>query len=118
MLSSAGPSKPAPSLAEPAVELSGIWDADVVYEVGSARHRLFLTVQGNKVTGFHEGWAYKGYLTGEVDGSRVRLHSSLPADGNQLSYTFEGIVSGLSMSGRLQMGEYGTAEWKAQRRQL
>ena len=118
VLSSAGPSKPAPSLAEPAVELSGIWDVDVVYEVGSARHRLFLTVQGNKVTGFHEGWAYKGYLTGEVDGSRVRLHSSLPADGNQLSYTFEGIVSGLSMSGRLQMGEYGTAEWKAQRRQL
>jgi hypothetical protein len=118
VLSSPRPSKLVPSLAQPAAELTGIWDVDVAYEVGSARHRLFLTVQGNKVSGFHEGWAYKGYVTGEIDGDRVRLHSSLPADGNQLSYTFEGTASGLSMSGHLQMGEYGTAKWKAQRRQI
>ena len=77
-------SPPAPKLkkelTQPAFDLSGMWDVDVQYEVGSARHRLFLTAKGNRVTGFHEGWAYKGNLTGEVDGDRVMLRSLLPAE--------------------------------------
>ena len=32
------------------MNVSGEWDVDVAYEVGSARHRLFLVVDGNHVT--------------------------------------------------------------------
>jgi hypothetical protein len=97
------------------VDLSGAWDVDIEYEVGSSRHKLFLVAHGNRVTGFHDGWAYRGDLTGEMDGSRVRLRSPLPADGNHLTYVFSGVASGDGISGDVELGEYGRARWRAWR---
>jgi L-seryl-tRNA(Ser) seleniumtransferase len=107
--------KAKPELARPAVDLSGAWDVEVSYEVGASAHKLFLTANGNKVTGSHEGWAYQGDLHGEIDGDRVRLRSSIPAEGTHLSYTFTGSVSGDGISGDVDLGEYGKARWKARR---
>jgi L-seryl-tRNA(Ser) seleniumtransferase len=104
-----------PELGRPAADLSGAWDLEISYEVGASKHKLFLTAAGNKVTGSHEGWAYQGDLHGEIDGSHVRLRSSIPAEGTHLSYTFTGSVSGDTMSGDINMGEYGKARWKANR---
>jgi len=97
------------------VDISGAWDVDIEYEVGSSRHKLFLVAHGNRVTGFHEGWAYRGDLTGEMDGSGVRLRSSLPADGNHLSYVFSGVATEDGISGDVELGEYGRARWRARR---
>lgn len=104
-----------PELARPAADLSGAWDVEVAYEVGRSNHKLFLTAAGNKVTGSHEGWAYQGDLRGEIDGSRVRLRSSIPAEGTHLTYTFTGSAAGDTMSGDVDLGEYGKARWKARR---
>ena len=98
-----------------ATNISGTWDVEVEYEVGSARHKLFLVADGNRVTGSHTGWAYQGDLKGEVDGDRVRLRSSLPADGNVLNYSFAGTVTGAGIAGEVQIGEYGSAKWRARR---
>jgi L-seryl-tRNA(Ser) seleniumtransferase len=102
-------------LSKPVADISGTWDVAVDYEVGSARHKLFLAADGNQVTGFHEGRFYQGDLKGQVDGDQVKLRSSLPADGNTLSYTFTGSVSGETMSGDVGLGEYGRAHWRASR---
>lgn len=102
---------PAPA----SVQISGPWDVHIEYEVGSASHKLFLMAEGNRVSGIHEGWAYKGDLQGEIDGARVKLRSSLPADGNQLSYTFQGTAADGKMSGEVAVGEYGSAKWTARR---
>jgi D-glucosaminate-6-phosphate ammonia-lyase len=99
----------------PSVDISGTWEVDIEYEVGSARHKLFLTAHGNHVTGFHDGWAYQGDLTGEIDGPRVKLRSSLPADGNHLSYVFTGLASADGISGDVELGEYGRARFRARR---
>ncbi len=107
--------KAKPEPARPAVDLSGAWDVEVTYEVGTSAHKLFLTANGNKVVGSHEGWAYQGDLHGEIDGDRVRLRSSIPAEGTHLSYTFTGSVSGDGISGDVNLGEYGKARWKARR---
>jgi L-seryl-tRNA(Ser) seleniumtransferase len=115
VFSSAPQAKPEKTLQPAASNISGTWDVDVEYEVGSARHRLFLVVDGNRISGSHAGWAYQGDLKGEIDGDRVRLRSTLPADGNTLSYTFTGSIAGQSISGDVQIGEYGSAKWRAQR---
>ncbi|MBZ5596446.1 MAG: aminotransferase class V-fold PLP-dependent enzyme [Acidobacteriia bacterium] len=99
----------------PVADISGAWDVDIEYEVGSAQHKLLLAARGNRVTGSHLGWAYQGDLIGEIDGDRVKLRSSLPADGNVLSYTFTGSVSEDAISGDIALGEYGRARWKAHR---
>lgn len=116
VLSAAGPAAAPRAPAPATVDLSGTWEVEVSYEVGSAKHRLVLVAKGNHVGGLHEGWAYQGDVKGTVDGDRVKLMSSLPADGNQLSYTFSGSVSGDEMSGEVGLGEYGHGKWRARRK--
>jgi len=114
----AGASHPAEKKAKlnpPSLDISGTWEVEIEYEVGSARHKLFLAAHGNQIAGSHQGWAYEGDLKGVIDGDRVRLRSSLPADGNVLHYTFTGAVSGQSLSGEVDLGEYGHARWHAHR---
>jgi len=100
----------------PSTNVTGEWDVEIQYEVGAARHRLFLTSTGNRVAGTHSGWAYEGDLRGEIDGDRVKLRSTLPADGNVLTYVFTGSVTEQGMSGEVRVGEYGSARWRARRR--
>jgi L-seryl-tRNA(Ser) seleniumtransferase len=111
------PPKPAgkPAAAPPSVDLAGRWDVEVQYDVGSARHKLFLTPKGNQITGAHQGWAFEGELSGRINGDQVEFRSVLPAGGQRLNYTFTGKVAGDSMAGDLDLGEYGSAKWSAQR---
>ena len=102
-------------LAAPAMDISGTWSVDIEYEVGSARHRVVLAAKGNEITGSHEGWAYHGDVRGKMDGERVELRSSLPAEGTRLSYTFRGSVSGGVITGTVDLGEYGRGRWRAVR---
>jgi len=106
---------PKPQPAQPARDISGIWDVEVVYEVGESHHRLFLNASGNRVTGSHEGWAYRGDLTGLIDGVHIELHSNLPAEGTHLSYMFRGLLQGQEIAGDVDLGEYGRAKWRARR---
>jgi hypothetical protein len=76
---------------------------------------LVLAAKGNSLGGLHQGWAYEGDLKGHIDGAEVKFHSAHAADGNTLSYTFTGSVSGDSMSGDVNLGEYGQAKWRAMR---
>jgi uncharacterized pyridoxal phosphate-dependent enzyme len=107
----AGAKAPEPA----AANVTGAWDVDIEYEVGAARHKLFLNANGNQITGTHRGWAYEGDLKGQIDGEHVRFRSSLPADGNVLSYSFTGTLTGSGMSGEVLLGEYGRAKWVAVR---
>jgi L-seryl-tRNA(Ser) seleniumtransferase len=102
-------------LAPPAVDLSGGWEVEVRYEVGSAKHKIFLTAKGNQVVGSHTGWAFQGDMKGKIDGDKVELRSVLPAGGQHLNYTFRGQVAGDAMSGEVSLGEYGHAQWTARR---
>ena len=99
----------------PAANLTGQWDVEIQYEVGSARHKLFLTADGNRIAGSHTGWAYQGDLRGEISGNRVTLRSTLPADGNTLGYSFTGALAGQEISGDVRIGEYGSGKWRARR---
>jgi len=105
-----------PQPAPPALDIAGVWVADIEYEVGSAQHHFALTTSGNSVAGSHTGWAYKGNVTGKVDGPRVDLRTRMPAQGTELTYHFTGTVEADHMSGEVTLGEYGRARWHAKRR--
>jgi D-glucosaminate-6-phosphate ammonia-lyase len=99
------------------LKIDGVWDVDIKYQVGEARHKLFLTVYGSQITGSHQGWAYQGDVKGLIDGQVVKFRSTLAADGNVLIYSFSGSGSndGKSMSGEVELGEYGRGHWHAVR---
>ena len=45
----------------------------------------------------------------------MKLRSTLPADGNVLSYAFTGSAAEQGISGDVRIGEYGSAKWRARR---
>jgi D-glucosaminate-6-phosphate ammonia-lyase len=73
-------------------------------------------MRGGRLTGSHRGTTAQGDIEGSISGDRVRFRSTLPVEGVRLVYTFEGTISGDSMSGNLDLGEYGSATWKAVRK--
>jgi L-seryl-tRNA(Ser) seleniumtransferase len=101
--------------AAPAFEISGRWEVDVQYSRGNARHRLTLVANGNRIEGTHLGRRLEGVLSGSIDGDQIRMRSSLPIQGTRLGYRFEGTVQGKNMEGKVDLGEYGTAQWTARR---
>jgi L-seryl-tRNA(Ser) seleniumtransferase len=103
------------TLSAPAVDIAGRWEAEVHYSRGTARHRLLLVTRGNRVDGSHIGRRLQGAVSGTVEGDRVRLRSSLPHEGTQLTYRFDGIVHGQTIEGEVDLGEYGKARWTARR---
>ena len=96
-------SKKAP--AAPAFDVSGRWEVDVQYTRGSARHRLTLVTNGNRIDGTHIGRRLEGVLSGDLDGDKIRMRSSFPIQGTRLGYRFDGTVKGKTMEGKVELGE-------------
>ena len=100
----------------PAADVSGQWDVDVTFVSGSARQTFALEQHDNQLTGTHEASFASRDVGGTIHGTDVLLRSSYTQQGVRLNYTFTGRVTGRTMQGTALLGEYGTAEWKAERR--
>ena len=104
--------------AAPVGDVSGLWEARLEFNVGSARHTFYLDPNGNVLTGHYSGRAIKGPLKGHIDGSNVSFSASGRVEGTSLRYGYKGTVDGSSnkMSGTVDLGEYGTAKFTATRK--
>jgi D-glucosaminate-6-phosphate ammonia-lyase len=100
----------------PAVDVSGQWDVELKFVSGSASHSLALEAKGNNVLGTHYGSFGPRDLSGTLLGRDILFRSSYTQQGVRLNFTFTGIVSSSTMEGKVSLGEYGTADWKAKRR--
>ena len=98
-----------------AAEISGTWLNTVTYSLGQGEQRLELMQSGNEVTGMLHGEIYTAPLKGSVHGNEVKLNGTMEVSGYSVSWHFSGTVSGGMMSGKVNLGEYGEATWKALR---
>lgn len=97
-----------------AADLSGQWIVDISYVAGLSTHRLHLQQVDHAVQGTHQGDFISRDVTGTVDGPRVSLVSRVTErTGDSLIYRFSGTLSGDTLSGTLDMGEYRSATWRA-----
>jgi L-seryl-tRNA(Ser) seleniumtransferase len=101
---------------EPA-NIDGLWDVKMQFKRGSAIHAFSFEQKGEALAGAHRMEWITGDLRGFVTGNRVEFRSSSHYEGKQLSYHFEGTVSGSSIEGEVNLGEYGSAHWTAQKHQ-
>jgi hypothetical protein len=110
------PKMEAPSVpaGEPA-NVAGQWDAHVEFLRGSAQHTLVLEQKGAELVGTHHGEILSGDLKGTVAANTVDFRTSHRYEGTHLSYEFTGTVSGDTMEGKVNLGEYGGARWTAKR---
>lgn len=97
--------------------VGGQWQATLTFDRGSAQHTLVFEQNSGDLLGTHRGEFVSGDLSGKVVASHVRFRSQQKIEGQLLSYDFEGTVNGDTMTGTLNMGEYGPAKWTAERHQ-
>jgi D-glucosaminate-6-phosphate ammonia-lyase len=102
-----------PTYAAPAGDVSGMWEAEIRFKVGSAKHTFYLDPKGNQISGQYTGRLIKGPLKGHVDGNKVEFSSTSRIEGTSLHYTYQGTFDGKQMTGTLEMGEYGKASFSA-----
>ena len=100
----------------PAGDISGRWDVRIEFAAGSSEHVFFVKQQGNQLAGTHQGDFTPRDFAGTISGSDVHISSSVgEVHGAALTYRFTGKLTGDSMSGILDMGEYLGAKWTAKR---
>jgi len=93
--------------------VKGRWAVSIQYLRGTGEQQFMLEQNGNEVTGEHHGEIYNAKFQGVVHGDQIELHSVMPVGGNPLRCNFKGTIQGNSMSGTINMGEYGDAKWSA-----
>jgi L-seryl-tRNA(Ser) seleniumtransferase len=100
----------------PVTDLSGRWEIVIKYVASATTHTVHLKQDGNRLTGIHQGNFITRDIGGTISGDTVSLASTVTErHGDSLNYRFSGKVSGETMSGSLDMGEYLHATWSARR---
>ena len=95
--------------------VAGQWQTTITFDRGSAVHTLIFEQNGGSLVGTHHGEFVSGDLSGAVAANQVHFRSSQKIEGQRLSYEFTGTVEGENMSGTVNLGEYGSANWTAER---
>jgi uncharacterized pyridoxal phosphate-dependent enzyme len=86
-------------------QVGGSWAVEIKYLRGTGEQRFTLQQDGEQLTGTN----LKGFLHAD----HLELTSEMEVPGNSIFWTFQGVVSGNTMSGSVHMGEYGDASWSA-----
>jgi uncharacterized pyridoxal phosphate-dependent enzyme len=107
-------SRPAAQPQPPAADLTGRWNVRIRFLRGEASHSLEIRQQGGALSGRHRGLYCEAPLEGSVSGSEVLIRSVLAHGASHLAYTFRGRAQG-GMAGTVDLGQYGSAEWRAER---
>jgi L-seryl-tRNA(Ser) seleniumtransferase len=105
--------KPKPS--GPTAAVAGQWNLHVHYVMGSANHALVFEQDGASIVGTHVGERTSSDLRGQIEADQIHFRSFHRWEASGFPYEFQGRVQGDSMSGEVQLGEYGSARWSAKR---
>ena len=107
-----------PTEGEHNADLSGVWEVGIQFAASRSTHLLHLRQSGADISGLHQGDFVTREARGTLDGDSVRIRSEYPESmGDAINCTFTGKVTGDTMGGELDMGEYLKASWTAKRRQ-
>jgi hypothetical protein len=95
------------------VNVSGRWEVDVEFFSSKSRHAFVLEQDGNWVRGVHHSDFSVRDVVGMVEGNQLTIQSdaSRPA----VTYIFTGTVNADSMSGPINLGEFLSANFTANR---
>jgi hypothetical protein len=93
----------------PSSKIGGRWDLEIDYFSSKSDHILYLEQDGNWLKGIHKTDFSVREVSGSIEGNEVKFLS--PGRRPAVSYTFSGTISGNSISGKIDMGEFLTADF-------
>jgi seryl-tRNA(Sec) selenium transferase len=93
--------------------VQGAWAVAIQYIRGVAEQHFTLQQRGNELSGTQQGELYSAALKGVIHGGQIELRSTMAVPGNFIEFHFQGNVQGNTMTGTVDLGEYGKAAWEA-----
>ena len=110
------PRMAAPAKSEgPLANVDGQWRLNIRYFNGAADHVLMFEQKDATIVGTHRGDITTSELRGSVAGPEVRFNSRHRYEGGSIDYDFAGKLENDRITGTVTMGEYGAAEFTAER---
>jgi D-glucosaminate-6-phosphate ammonia-lyase len=107
---------PKVTMKAPGANLVGRWDVTVEFFCGKSEHTFFIEKQdGNWLRGSHKGTFAIREMVGSIEGDEVKFKSNYRVPGDAITSIFHGALSGDTISGDLDMGEYLTGKFTARR---
>jgi len=97
------------ALKVPSSKISGQWDLEIDYFSSKSDHLLYLEQDGNWIKGIHKTDFSVREVSGSIEGNEVKFLS--PGRRPAVSYTFSGTLDGDTISGKIDMGEFLTANF-------
>ncbi|MHB1354865.1 MAG: aminotransferase class V-fold PLP-dependent enzyme [Anaerolineae bacterium] len=104
-----------PQPAKACCDVKGAWRMKVEYLLGQGIYNLMLNQSSGQLSGHLRTPFTLADINGNLQGERVTLTAQLGYQANQTLYCFQGTVHGDTMSGNVDLGEYGQAAWSAER---
>ena len=101
--------KPEKAMKAPSSKIGGRWDLEIDYFSSKSNHILYLEQDGNWLKGIHKTDFSVREVSGSIEGNEVKFLS--PGRRPAVSYTFAGTISGNTISGKIDMGEFLTADF-------
>jgi hypothetical protein len=100
---------------QPAVNLTGEWEATVVAPRGELEYTMYLTHEGPRLTGYLQSQYGELPLKGSVNGSDVKLSWTMMDGSKEVECTMSGTVKGDAISGTARLGNIGEGAFRAER---
>lgn len=97
----------------PGSKISGCWDLEIDYFSSKSDHILYLEQDGNWLKGIHKTEFSVREVSGSIEGNEVKFLS--PGRRPAVSYTFAGTISGDTITGKIDMGEFLTANFSGKK---
>ena len=101
------------SMKAPSSKIGGRWDLEIDYFSSKSDHILYLEQDGNWLKGIHKTDFSVREVSGSIQGNEVKFLS--PGRRPAVSYTFSGTISGDTISGKIDMGEFLTANFSGKK---
>ena len=101
---------------KPGFNINGQWDLKMNFAASSADQTFIFKQKDNDLNGIHIGSYGSRELSGSLYGQDILVRSSYTVNGSRLNFEFTGKVNDENnMEGKVILGEYGLANWKAVR---
>ncbi len=98
------------------VDVTGTWEMAVTTQMGEMTSTLTLKQEGEEVTGTFKSDMGEGEIEdGTISGNAISFTVTLNIMGQARDLTYSGSVEENTMEGTLDLGQMGSADWKATR---
>lgn len=97
-------------------DVTGVWIFEVETSAGSGSPTFTFKQEGDILTGKYDGTFGAADVKGAVKGQAIKFSFTVNAQGADVTMSYEGVVEGATMKGKMEAGDVASGTWTAKRR--